>query len=200
MVYLLRDELAPVEVVEAGSRLDVLNLLEHRQLDLVLTSIFTAEGDSDQFLNELLRRAPAGRLIILSGMNEPRTICQVLSAGAAGYIPKETAPEITLQAIRLVLAGGIYIPPAALSSLGQGGGPVSSGAASANGVNLTERQQAVLGQLARGASNKEIARSLDLSAGTVKAHVSSLLRIYGAENRTELVSALNTGGPSTVQD
>jgi DNA-binding NarL/FixJ family response regulator len=194
MRFLLRDELAPVDVVDAGSRRDTLALLESQRFDLVLTSLFSAEGDWEPFLAAQLERGPAGKVVVLSGIEEPAVIQRVLAVGAAGYVLKETVPEITVQAIRLVLAGGIYIPPAALGSWSSHGAHEEAIVASAQGVQLTERQLSVLSLLVQGASNKEIARSLDLSAGTVKAHVAGLLRSYGAENRTELVMAATNRG------
>ncbi len=194
MRYLLQDNLMPIEVVEAGSRRDVLTLLERGPFDLVLTSLFSVEGDRNHFLGELLQRAPAGRLMILSNVDEPALICRALAAGAAGYLLKDTAPEITLQAIRLVLVGGVYVPPAALGVLSRGTTPETAAVTLVDRVQLTGRQAVVLNLLVEGASNKGIARSLNLSAGTVKAHVASLLRLYGAGNRTELVNAATRSG------
>jgi len=119
---------------------------------------------------------------------------------------KQMPSDIALQAIRLVLAGGIYVPPAALAGL-YGAVPPSAApepppVARANGVALNDREQAILGLIVQGASNKAIARALGLSAGTVKAHVASLLRLHGAGNRTELViAATKPGGvPSAEPD
>jgi DNA-binding NarL/FixJ family response regulator len=208
MRYLLQDKLASVDIAEAGSRSEVLAALERRPVDLVLSSLFTSEGEWDDYLGELLQRAPAGRLIILSSVDDPILICRVLAAGAAGFVFKETAPEIILYAIRLVIAGGVYVPPAALSVLSRSTVPETPPKPPA-GAPLSDRQQAVLNLIVQGASNKMIARSLDLSAGTVKAHVASLLRRYGAANRTELVHTVTrtvdvrvpeTRGPSAPVD
>jgi DNA-binding NarL/FixJ family response regulator len=165
----------------------------------VLTSLFSADGHWEHFLVDLLKQGPAGKVMILSGIEEPATIRRVLTAGAAGYVLKETVPEITLQAIRLVLAGGVYIPPAALGSSSSHGAHEEAIVATTQGVQLTDRQLAVLSLLVEGASNKEIARLLNLSAGTVKAHVASLLRSYGAENRTELVMIASNRGSRPIQ-
>jgi DNA-binding NarL/FixJ family response regulator len=194
MSYLLQDELDPVEVVEVGSRNETLASLEGESFDLVLTSLYSAEGDWDPFLRELLQRGPADRLMILSGISDPTSVCRILLAGAAGYLLKATHPDIIRHAIRLVLAGGTYVPPAALGVLSQGAIPNADTVAPVAGVPLNDRQRSVLNLLIQGASNKGIARSLDLSAGTVKAQVATLLRLYGAENRTELVHAATRGG------
>jgi DNA-binding NarL/FixJ family response regulator len=202
MRYMLQEALAPAEVVEAGSRSELLARLERGSFDLVLTSLFSVEGDWDDFLSDLLQRAPAGRLMILSGVDEPSRIRRILAAGAAGFVLKDTPSNITLHAIRLVLDGGIYIPPAALRALSRKGHPDEPGSPEApdlvqvNGTPLTERQQAVLRLVVQGASNKAIARALNLSAGTVKGHVANLLRLYGAESRLALVfAATGRGGP-----
>jgi DNA-binding NarL/FixJ family response regulator len=189
MRYMLQDALAPAEVVEASSRAEIPGLMEARSFDLVVTSLFSNEGEWDHFLADLLQRAPAGRLVILSSVNEPTRICRILAAGAAGFVPKETPPDVTLQAIRLVLAGGVYIPAAALGALARAVTPEPDAITPAADLPLTARQHAVLSLIVQGASNKAIARALNLSAGTVKGHVASLLRLYGAENRTELVIA-----------
>ena len=195
MRHMLQEALAPVEIVEASSRSEALTHLGHRSFDLVLTSLFSAEGDWDNFLADLLQRAPAGRLVILSSVDEPTRIRRILAAGAAGFVLKETPPNITLHAIRLVLDGGIYIPLAALRALSGDGaaGPAAPSEgpdlAPAPDIPLTERQRAVLSLIVQGASNKAIARSLDLSAGTVKGHVANLFRLFGVENRMELVHA-----------
>lgn len=200
MRYLLNETSAPVEIVEAGSRAEALAHLEQRSFDLVLASLFSVEGDWEDFLAALLERAPLGRLIILSGLDDPIAICRILAAGAAGFVLKETPPNVTLNAIRLVLAGGVYVPASVLRVLSAqpaalDGAHPSDPVAGARAA-LTERQEAVLRLIAQGASNKAIARALDLSAGTVKGHVASLLRIYGAETRVELaISAAKSGAP-----
>lgn len=194
MQYLLNDGLAPAEIVEAGCRGGVLALLEREPFDLVISSLFSAEGDCDDFLDELLKCAPPHRLIILSSVDEPDLICRVLMAGAAGFLLKETPPEVTLQAIRLVLAGGVYVPRAALRVEARGTAREMPEIAVRNGVLLTVRQRAVLDLLSQGACNKEIARKLEVSSGTVKAHVASLLRLYGVANRTKLVQAAARSG------
>jgi DNA-binding NarL/FixJ family response regulator len=196
MRYLLQDELAPAEVVEASSRKDVLDLVESSTFDMVITSVFSGEGDREACLERLLQSVPAGKLMILSSVDDPSFICRALQAGAAGFVLKETPPEITLHAIRLVLAGGIYVPPAALSAGIFNTAPRAQAIEPAKGSPLSERQRAILELLVQGASNKAIARSLNLSAGTVKAHVTSLLRLYGAENRTKLVHVASGGNGS----
>lgn len=116
---------------------------------------------------------------------------ELLAAGAAGFIPKTDSAAVILQAMRLVLAGGIYAPVRLLS----GGSEVNMTACGAKrltgtGVDsLTGRQLEVLRLLARGLPNKLIARELDLSEGTVKVHILAIFRTLNVNNRTEAVIA-----------
>lgn len=200
MRHMLQAAFNRVEIVEVGNPRSVLDCLKVRSFDLVLTSLFSDEGDLDEFVLDLLQRSPAGRIVILSSVDDPNQIRRILATGAAGFVPKETPPDIILNAIRLVLAGGTYIPPAALRAVSNGSThEVSSSSKTpafelAAEVPLTERQREVLNLVVQGAGNKAIARSLGLSAGTVKGHVASLLRLYGVENRTELASAVAKRG------
>ena len=190
----LLDEMAPAGMVaEAGSASETLLLLESRGFDLVLVSPFRG-GDSERFLADLLDRAGDARVVVVSSDSDPAVIRSALAGGAAGYIPAETDPEVMIQAIRLALAGGIYVPPDAL-----GLGPARDCAPPAEGSPaacppLTGRQREVLARLLEGESNRQIAQAVGISTGSVKAHVASLLRIFAARNRTELVRIATARG------
>ncbi len=105
-----------------------------------------------------------------------------------------------IAALRLVLSGGIYLPP--LVNQGGGGGPRRAvGRSGPNGAvdpsserKLTPRQQEVLQCLARGQSNKEIAYQLGLSQGTVKIHIAAIFRAFKVRNRTQAVIAAGLHG------
>jgi len=130
----------------------------------------------------LHRQWPAVSLIVASGQDDPPTIRAVLAAGARGFFPKSSAADLLLQAIRLVRAGGIYVPPQVLDDAHDGAArPFASSG------ELTPRQLAVLQRLMRGSPNKVIARELGLSEGTVKIHIAAILRALRVRNRTEAV-------------
>jgi DNA-binding NarL/FixJ family response regulator len=101
------------------------------------------------------------------------------------------------EAIRLVLAGGVYLPPALLgpedagqrNEAGTGGGPLPSGGTLPLDTHLTRQQRAVLAELSFGKSNKEIALSLAISEATVKVHLAAIMRTFKARNRTQVVLA-----------
>jgi DNA-binding NarL/FixJ family response regulator len=112
--------------------------------------------------------------------------------GAMGYIPKRSANSVMLQALRLVLSGGIYVPAAAI---GADPGSVrtppaaapSRARTTARELGLTDRQSEVLGCILQGLPNKLICRRLDLAEGTVKIHVAAILRALNVHNRTQAV-------------
>lgn len=105
---------------------------------------------------------------------------QLFLAGVAGLVPKASSGAILEAAIRLVLAGGRYLPPRVIAMMATVPPPVAD-----DRLRLSDRQLEVLEQIAAGASNKEIARTLTLSPATVKAHVAALLAVLGAANRME---------------
>lgn len=125
---------------------------------------------------------PAMNLIVASGQEDAPTIRAVLGAGARGFFPKSDPPELLLQAIRLVQAGGVYVPAGVLADFRDGIPP-----ARADTAGLTPRQIDVLRRLLRGLPNKLIARELGLTEGTVKMHIAAILRALQARNRTEAV-------------
>jgi DNA-binding NarL/FixJ family response regulator len=105
-----------------------------------------------------------------------------IALGARGFFPKSAAPELLLQAIRLVQAGGVYVPVGVLADFQDGLPPAKAGT-----TGLTPRQHDVLQALLRGLPNKLIARELGLTDGTVKIHIAAILRALQARNRTEAV-------------
>ena len=129
-----------------------------------------------------------------------------LERGVLGFIPKAYSPEVMLSAVRLVLAGGVYVPPMMLTALPPGivaGVAPQAGGAEALARNggggnqtlehlrsvLTERQVEVLQLLSQGKPNKLIGRSLGISEGTVKIHLAAIFRALNVRNRTEAVVA-----------
>jgi DNA-binding NarL/FixJ family response regulator len=125
-------------------------------------------------------------VIILSGSEDPADVNGALTHGAMGYIPKSSSPEVMLSAIHLVRSGGIYVPSLMLTA------PLQTKPRPM--YQLTPRQFDVLKLLADGKSNKEIARNLDISEGTVKSHVDAILSELVARNRTHAVIVAQTAG------
>lgn len=194
-------ELAPgIEFVLAMS-VDELLAGASDDLDLALIDLNMPGADGQAHIDEVRRRHPAVPLIVLSGYEDPAVMRSALERGVLGFIPKAYSPEVMLSAVRLVLAGGVYVPPMMLSALPPGivagvagAAEVSGRAGSAPTLDhlrnvLTERQVEVLQLLSQGKPNKLIGRALGISEGTVKIHLAAIFRALNVRNRTEAVVA-----------
>lgn len=191
--YLLRSLDAALEMDEAG---DCAKALEHasaRSYELVLLDLKMPGVAGLDALAALRDAIPAAPVVILSGEDNPEVVRAAIERGAMGFIPKSSTPEVMIQALRLVLAHGVYLPPAVLHAPAPGSSPASAAAQAIAGqttlAGLTPRQMDVLRCVIQGKPNKIIARELDVSEGTVKAHLSSVLHALGTRNRTEAVYA-----------
>lgn len=173
-VQMLADSVA---VHEAGDLEALLRLVRSLPADLALVDLNMPGMNGVGGLVRLREAAPTLPCVVASGQEDPATIRSVLAAGAAGFIPKSERAEVLLSALRLVLAGGTYVPPRLLQA------PLSAPSASV----LTPRQLDVLRCLMQGEPNKVIARQLGLTEGTVKIHIAAILRVLQARNRTEAV-------------
>lgn len=175
-------------------------------VDLAVVDLNMPGADGYSHIDELRRRHPSVPVIVLSGYEDPALMRGALERGALGFIPKAYSPEVMLSAVRLVLAGGVYVPPMMLSAVPPGvvaGGageslPMAAVGARSSGSGatletlrnvLTERQVEVLQLLSQGKPNKLIGRSLGISEGTVKIHLAAIFRALNVRNRTEAVVA-----------
>jgi DNA-binding NarL/FixJ family response regulator len=153
-----------------------------------------------EILRMLRERRAKARIVVLSGLTDAHDIERALAMGAAGYIPKACSAGITLGALRLILAGGTYLPPDLLESRSASQRPVPSRVSSGMPrvqpaeLGLSERQAQVLALLVRGLSNKAIAQELKLAEQTVKAHMSAAFRALNVANRTQAAIAVSQLG------
>ncbi|HEV2430439.1 MAG TPA: response regulator transcription factor, partial [Burkholderiales bacterium] len=186
--FLLRSLDAAVELDEAGNRTQALERAAARSYDLILLDLKLPGVAGMDVLREMREAVPATPLVVLSGEEDPHVVRTAIELGAMGFIPKSSTQEVLIQALRLVLARGVYLPPAVLDHRPAAPAPKSEpGMAKLPG--LTDRQMDVLRCVIQGKPNKVIARELDISEGTVKAHLSSVMQALGVHNRTEAVFA-----------
>jgi DNA-binding NarL/FixJ family response regulator len=184
-------------VVEASDCRQAMRLIdEHPELGLILLDLNLPDRNGFDVLAELRERYPAISTVVLSAFNDRDTVARALDLGALGFIPKSSTREVMLSALRLILSGGIYIPPDILvrqaaptrpPSNTSGTGPRPS---SPRDLGLTDRQADVLALMMQGKSNKAICRTLDLAEPTVKNHVTAILKALKVTNRTEAVIAV----------
>lgn len=164
--------------------------------NLAMIDLGMPGANGNGHLIEVLKQWPGVPVIVLSGSDDPVLIKQLLSLGVQGFIPKVYSPDVMLSAVRLVLSGGVYVPPMMLQAGNEtpptdapaiGEGPASLEARLRK--LLTERQIDVLRLLSQGKPNKLIARDLGISEGTVKIHLAAIFRALNVRNRVEAVIA-----------
>ena len=186
------------EILEARSAAEVQdNLTLNIKFDLVVLDLVMPGGGGFDLLCNLCDQLTTTPVLVLSASDDAATMRRVLDCGAAGFLPKNTPHEVMLGAFKLVMSGGVYVPPAllvrngfaqhAVNVLQPGDVPATSTGRAALLAELTERQRGVLVLLEEGLQNKQIARQLGLSEHTVKIHVAAILKRLGVTNRTQAV-------------
>ncbi|MFB7664770.1 response regulator [Kitasatospora sp. NPDC056138] len=150
--------------------------------DVVLMDLKMPGVDGIEALKLLKEQGSTARILIVTSFTEHRTMVPALRAGAAGYVYKDVDPEALAGAIRSVHAGHVLLQPELAEALLSGDGPRTP---QGRGGTLTEREREVLGHIADGRSNREIARTLHLSEKTVKTHVSNILMKLDLADRTQ---------------
>ena len=166
-------------VAEAGSGPEALALLGTVRVDLVLMDLTMRDGGGIEATGQLSRNYPGVAVLILSMHDKLEYVTQAMQAGARGYVLKDAPGKDIVLAIETVMAGGIYYSAALARQLAR--------APAQQDEQLTAREQQVLRHIAQGASNKQIARALDLSVRTVETHRLNIKRKLGIEGQAELI-------------
>jgi DNA-binding NarL/FixJ family response regulator len=151
--------------------------------DLVLLDLGLPGCAGLDALHRFRLEFPRLPVVVLSANCDADAIVGALDAGAAGYIPKTSKPDVMIAALKLVAAGGTYVPPQALDE-------VEAKAAQARrrgSVELTERQKEVLALMLKGYSNERIAGELAIAPNTVKQHAHAIFNALGVSTRAEAV-------------
>jgi DNA-binding NarL/FixJ family response regulator len=165
---------------EAGDGDAALALAARYAPDVILLDLRLPGRDGIAVLGELKARGSAARVLVLTSATEPASASLAVRGGAAGVLYKDVDPDALVRAIRSVHDGHLLLAPEAAGALVHSAGQAWGGMDA-----LTRREREVLAELARGRSNREIARTLHVSEKTVKAHVSSVLAKLGVQDRTQ---------------
>jgi two-component system nitrate/nitrite response regulator NarL len=177
---------APELDIQYAERLDssILSALSNGEFDLILADLRMPEVGSVRELDAAFQRRGQTPLVIISGTARKADVDAAISLGLAGFIPKTMAGQSLVRAIMLIASGERFFPLSVLSKTDEDTGMPP----------LSDRERMVLEMLCKGASNKSIARALNIEEASTKAVVRSLCAKFAAENRTEVVvKALELG-------
>jgi DNA-binding NarL/FixJ family response regulator len=177
-----------VAIDEAGDLETALKCAVDQPPDIVLLDLKMPGMDGFSGISAFRRRIPLAPILVLSASEDSEDVFQALAAGASGYLAKSASASVILDALRLVLVGGIYVPRDLVANAEIAAHPKTEA------PRLTERQTEVLNLIVDGHSNKEIAYRLGTSEGTVKAHVTAIMRQLGVRNRVQMLLAAERAG------
>ena len=177
-----------IEVVgEAGDGRAALRLARELEPDVVLMDVSMPELNGLKATEQLCGVCPRVRVVALTRHTDRGYLQQLLQAGASGYVLKQSDPDVLLQAVRSVVAGGKYLDPAITGKALEGYFGRKPGGQTVAEVNLSDREAEVLRHIALGYSNKEIAARLSLSVKTVEAHKANAMRKLEMNSRIDIV-------------
>ena len=180
---------ADVEIVgETGTGLEALEMLEKVEPNVILMDIGLPDLSGIEAARRIKAMRPEIAIVALTIHEDKEYFFKMLDAGASGYVPKRAAPQELLTAIRAAAKGEVYLYPSMAKLLVKDYLAQETQARTARTLDgLTEREQEVLGHLADGATNVEIAETLGISPKTVARHRENIMRKLNLHSRTELV-------------
>ena len=203
--FILHKEYSKAEIVPANNYDGIFEILQtQKDFDLIITDLAMPGTNWLEALQKIHALCPETPIIIISAVFDREILQKTFDIGVSGYVSKSFPNSVIIGAINLVLAGGMYIPPEVLkmgiqkvpepmheliSDMDANKMPASN-----SNVKLTPRQLEVLRCLADGLSNKQIAYQLGLSEGTVKIHITLLMRALEVSNRVMAVKEANRLG------
>ncbi|HEX2012116.1 MAG TPA: response regulator transcription factor [Roseateles sp.] len=197
-----------VEVVGADCAAAARRTLKAAEdFDLVLLDLQLGDASGFDVLEEFRAAYPALPVVVISASDRASDVIRSIDQGAMGFVPKRSSTEMLSQALKLVMSGGIYVPPMnlgheapaepappanpRLQQIQQAASsPGFQTVGSLEGLSLTPRQTDVLALLLQGKPNKIIARELGVSVETIKDHVAAVLKALGVSSRTQAVLAV----------
>ena len=193
----LKSHFKEAEVTAVKNYTELFAAIEKERFDLIVTDLAMPGANSIDALSKMHTILKDTPIIVISAVFDKEIVQRTIEIGVSGYIPKSSSNDLMLSAIHLVLAGGVYIPKALLDEvsvapemaldfqdLKEVGQDINS---KDKNKKLTPRQIDVVRGIAKGLPNKLIAYELGLTEGTVKVHITVILKTLGVSNRTGAV-------------
>lgn len=170
-----------IECLGAQNADEALGILEMgADWDLVVVDLMLPDMNGFSLLGVLSKRYPALPALVVSALDDAASVRRAMKAGASGFLSKSRSSDELCEAVRIVLDGGVCLPEAGSISPAR-----RAGASAGDRFGLTAGQSRVLELLGQGKTNREIAKLLTLSEGTVKVHVTAILRALKVTNRAQ---------------
>lgn len=192
--FILCDQFGSIPILQASNCEEAAEFANAEAPVNVILLDMQLSGVSDIGALKMIRAMFAdARVVIVSAYCTPEGVRAAIDNGAMGYIPKSSSPTLLKSALGVVMAGGVYLPAEvmlAARASGEDGGSLQRDVL----ARLTDRQRDVLRLLVVGATNKRIARALDIGEATVKTHLLTVFRVFNARTRSEVVYAVGRLG------
>ena len=188
----LRDDIVTFGAADAN---EAVLILEQEDIDLMLLDLMMPGTRGQVFLPVVRRRFPTVPVVVLSAHDDADTVAATIKAGASGFISKASGSEQLLEAIQQVLSGEVYVAQPMQDAVKRSASAKTrsvGGRSLAKRYGLTPAQVRVLEHLAEGNTNRQIAELLGLSEGTVKIHVSAIMKALNVNNRAEAALLVTT--------
>ena len=190
MHHVLRQLDDEASIMDAASFSEALSIAgKTSDLDLALLDLKMPGSDGAASVKLFHTRYPNISIVVVSGADQRDDIVSVMNSGAMGFISKASNSKEMLQALRMVLDGGTYLPPQLLqqaaASLDENRRDGRSWRT--NKFGLTPRQMEVLQHVSQGLTNKQISETTGLAEGTIKIHVAAAFQALRVNNRLEAV-------------
>jgi DNA-binding NarL/FixJ family response regulator len=188
-----------IEVVgEAGNGREAVSGIESTRPDVILMDLVMPEMDGIEAIQQVVARQPQARILVLTSFATDDKVFPAIKAGALGYLLKDSEPRDVVDAIRQVYRGESSLHPRIARKLMQELSRPPDRPPTPD--PLTEREMEVLGLVAQGRSNREIADELTVTEGTVRVHVSSILSKLHLASRTQATLYALREGLASLDD
>lgn len=173
-----------------------LRLKDAGSYDLVMLDLHLTDADGIEAMQSLREGFPSVPVIIFSADDSSATITTAFEHGVQGFIPKSAPMTVVVNAIRIVLSGGNYIPPQAIRMLGFEARslPANPNPEGTLLPSLSPRQREVMHYVLQGLPNKVIGKRLGMADGTVKTHLNTVYRVFAVNSRAQLILKARESG------
>ena len=182
-------------IFEAEDEGQVQDILQSEPIDVLLLDLVLPDGKSFKLLESATIEYPEMKIAMLTASEDVNDVRKCMDYGASAFITKTSGKSNIINALRLVISGGVFISPELIDKFNQSQIDVDKNRHDEERIeSLTSRQKQVLELVCEGSSNKEIANILGLSGNTVKIHVTAILRSLEVSNRTQAVLLVSKTG------